>query len=234
MDRQDGSTVAPRWYPRRWFSALTLAVCCCGAVPVAARAENLYQAFAAAYAVNPLLGAERAAVRVSAQDKAIAETGYAPALSSTSDFGYHDEKGHAPGNPSNEASRARTQTSMRPAKRCGTSSRRSFSLSSRPTWTCCATRRPSTCAAATWRCWAFARNRRASNSRSAARPAPCWRTPSFPSSFPTEVRARSKRGGGSATSYRPCPSSPPRSRRRTPGPVRCSAGRCSIRRWARR
>ena len=102
MVRQDGSAVTWRAKNRRWFSAITLAICCCQAMPEAARAESLYQAFAAAYAANPVLGAERAAVRVSAQDKVIAETGYAPALSSTSDFGYRDEKGHAPGNPSSE------------------------------------------------------------------------------------------------------------------------------------
>ena len=101
MVRQDGSAVAQRSKRRRIFTAMMLAVCC-GLGSGAAQAESLYQAFSAAFGANPVLGAERAAVRVSAQDKAIAETGYAPALSSTSDFGYRDQKGHAPGNPTSE------------------------------------------------------------------------------------------------------------------------------------
>ena len=87
MVRQDGSTVVQRSKRRRRSVALAVAICCCGVGATAARAETLYQAFAAAYAANPVLGAQRAAVRVSAQDKAITETGYAPALSSTSDYG---------------------------------------------------------------------------------------------------------------------------------------------------
>ena len=102
MVRQDGSTVVQRSKRRRRSVALAVAICCCGVGATAARAETLYQAFAAAYAANPVLGAQRAAVRVSAQDKAITETGYAPALSSTSDYGYRDQKGHPPGNPSSE------------------------------------------------------------------------------------------------------------------------------------
>ncbi len=102
MVRQDGSTVVQRSKRRRVLVAAVLTVGCFGIGPKAAMAEGLYQAFAAAYAANPVLGAQRAAVRVSAQDKVIAETGYAPALSSTADYGYRDQKGHAPGNPSSE------------------------------------------------------------------------------------------------------------------------------------
>ena len=102
MVRQDGSTVVQRSKRRRVLVAAVLTVGCFAIGPKAAMAEGLYQAFAAAYAANPVLGAQRAAVRVSAQDKVIAETGYAPALSSTADYGYRDQKGHAPGNPSSE------------------------------------------------------------------------------------------------------------------------------------
>ena len=67
-----------------------------------AHAETLYDAFSGAYATNPVLGAQRAAVRIGLQDKAIASTGYAPAITASSDYGYHDQKGSAPGNPSTE------------------------------------------------------------------------------------------------------------------------------------
>ena len=73
---------------------------CAGPGP--ARAETLYEAFTQAYASNPVLGAQRAAVRIGVQDKAIASTGYAPAVSATSDFGYRDQKGSAPSDPTTE------------------------------------------------------------------------------------------------------------------------------------
>jgi outer membrane protein len=66
------------------------------------RAETLFDAFAAAYASNPTLGAQRAAVRVGLQDKAIAETGYAPNILATADYGYHNTRGRDPGSATSD------------------------------------------------------------------------------------------------------------------------------------
>ena len=91
---------------RRWSRAAATLLCASGLSLLAAArpavAETLYDAFDQAYASNPVLGAQRAAVRISAQDKAIARTGFAPALTASSDYGYHDQKGSAPGNPTSE------------------------------------------------------------------------------------------------------------------------------------
>ena len=96
------SITAPRWASRTVAATLYLSGLGLAASARPAVAETLYDAFDQAYASNPVLGAQRVAVRISAQDKSIARTGFAPALTATSDYGYRDQKGSAPGNPTTE------------------------------------------------------------------------------------------------------------------------------------
>jgi len=65
-------------------------------VPNIANAETLYDAFKTAFANNEVLGAQRAALRVAEQDRVLALTGYAPAVSGVADTGYENIKGQTP------------------------------------------------------------------------------------------------------------------------------------------
>jgi len=68
-------------------------------VPGIVRAETLYDAFKAAFSNNELLGAQRAALRVAEQDKILALTGFAPAVSGIADYSYENIKGQTPDTP---------------------------------------------------------------------------------------------------------------------------------------
>jgi outer membrane protein len=65
-------------------------------VPGIVRAETLYDAFKAAFANNEVLGAQRAALRVAEQDKILALTGFAPAVSGIADYSYENIRGQTP------------------------------------------------------------------------------------------------------------------------------------------
>ncbi|GJE53609.1 Outer membrane efflux protein BepC [Methylobacterium thuringiense] len=80
------------------LAAVAVAALCVGPGQ-AAPAGTLYDAFRAAYANNPTIGAQRAAVRVGLQDVAISATGFAPDISLNSDIGYRDRNVLSPGYP---------------------------------------------------------------------------------------------------------------------------------------
>jgi outer membrane protein len=64
--------------------------------PGIANAETLYDAFKTAFVSNEVLAAQRAAVRIAEQDKVLALTGFAPAVSGVADTGYENLKGQTP------------------------------------------------------------------------------------------------------------------------------------------